>query len=132
MADRSGLSRLNEMPATEDLVDLTPYIRSGDTVAWTQACGEPQLLLESLLAQRHEFGRIRAFAVSSFSKLLQPEHADTIDFVSIGGLGELASLARHSALEILPVHLESVPRLIATGALQVDVALIQVSDATGP
>ena len=72
-------------------------IRPGDRIVWGQGTGEPTTLIEALLARRAELGGVSAFVGSSFSDLLQPEHADHIAFSSMGALGGLARLAKGCA-----------------------------------
>lgn len=108
-------------------LDLASLIRPGDQVVWGQACGEPQTLVETLLAQRAELGGVSAFVGSSFSQTLQPEHADHVRFVSMGAIGTLSRLSRAGALEIIPCHVGQIGVLIMQGVIACDVALVQVS-----
>jgi acyl-CoA hydrolase len=108
-------------------VDLRHYIRPGDSILIGQATGEPRSLVEALIAQRHELAPLHVFVGASFTGLFQPEHSDALDFRSFGVIGRTASLARAGVLTILPVHLGTIPDLITSGRLPVDVVLMQVS-----
>ncbi len=120
-----GLLRRADVTAAIDL------IRPGDHIVWGQGTGEPTTLIEALLARRGDLGGVSAFVGSSFSDLLQPEHADHIAFTSMGALGGLARLAKAGVLGIIPCHGGQIGALIATGRIGCDVAMVQVS-AAGP
>jgi len=114
-------------------VDLSAYVRAGDTVMWGQAAAEPLSLVAALVEQRHRFARTRAFLGVGQSELLKPGHADAIDFVGYCGSGNNRCLAEAGLLDILPCHYFDLPLLIRSGALRIDVLMLQVSpaDASG-
>lgn len=114
---------------TPDRLDLRRYIRAGDAIVSGQACGEPVTLLEALVAQRGDLGGVSLFTASSFSGLLQPEHADTIRFLSMGALGSLRVLANAGVLGIVPCHVGQIGAMIEREELACDVAFVQVSPA---
>jgi len=110
-------------------IDLTRFIRPGDTVLIGGGSGEPRALVEALVEQRHALRGITVFAGASFAGVLRPEHADAFRFIGIGGVGTTAALTRAGVVDVLPIHLGTVAQLIATGRLPVDVALVQLSAA---
>lgn len=114
-------------------LDLREFVRPGDTIAWGQACGEPQTLTEKLLEQREFLGRPRCFSGIPTAATLLPEHADHLDLVSYCGTGSNRKLAQAGVLEIFPGHYSTLPAVLSQGELAVDVALVQVSaaDANG-
>lgn len=114
-------------------LDLTQYIRPGDTVLVGQATGEPRTLTELLVEQRGALGGITLFLGAMFSDTFRPEHADHLHFTGIGGIGTNAALTRAGMLDVLPCHVSTLPALIESGHLPVDVVLVQVapSDRTG-
>jgi acyl-CoA hydrolase len=112
-----------------DSFDLASLIRPGDAIVWGQACGEPTTLIEMLLAQRQLLGGVSAFAGSSFSGILKPEHTDHIAISSMGGIGALRSLAKSGVLGIIPCHVGQIGSYLAQKILPCDVAFIQVSPA---
>lgn len=117
-----------------DALDWSGIVRPGDGVMWAQACAEPQTLIESLLARRAEVGgRFGVFLVTSYSGLLSPEHADTIDFSGLVGTAGVRPLARAGVIDILPVQYSRLEGLIERGRIAADVALVQLSrpDARG-
>ncbi|MDR8726031.1 Butanoate coenzyme A-transferase [Burkholderia pseudomultivorans] len=106
---------------------LATLIRPGDTVMWGQSHAEPATLMRALVAQRHSFKRIRVFLGIGLADVLAPEHADAIDFVAYCGSGTNRKLARANMLDILPAHYSQLPELIRSGALRIDVVMLQVS-----
>ena len=110
-------------------LDLRPFIRPGDTVVVGQTTGEPRSLVEALIEQRHHLAPIRVFVGGSFTGLFRAEHADAFDFRSFGVLGQTASLANAGVLSVMPIHVGTLPALMRSGGLRVDVLLAQVSEA---
>ncbi|MBU9228043.1 acetyl-CoA hydrolase [Burkholderia multivorans] len=106
---------------------LSSLIRPGDTVMWGQSHAEPVTLMRALVAQRHSFKRIRVFLGIGLADVLTPEHADAIDFLAYCGSGANRKLARANVLDILPAHYSQLPELIRSGALRIDVVMLQVS-----
>lgn len=106
---------------------LSSLIRPGDTVMWGQSHAEPVTLMRALVAQRHSVKRIRVFLGIGLADVLTPEHADAIDFLAYCGSGANRKLARANVLDILPVHYSQLPELIRSGALRIDVVMLQVS-----
>ncbi|WP_261529266.1 acetyl-CoA hydrolase/transferase family protein [Burkholderia multivorans] len=94
---------------------------------WGQSHAEPVTLMRALVAQRHSFRRIRVFLGIGLADVLTPEHADAIDFLAYCGSGANRKLARANVLDILPAHYSQLPELIRSGALRIDVVMLQVS-----
>lgn len=116
-------------------IDLTRFIRPGDTVSWSHAGAEPVALIRQFLDQRHRFGgQVNVFLTGvSFSGILTPEHADVIRFSGIGGLTAPKALARAGQLATLPRRYYDLPQLIRGGLLPIQVQFLTVSppDADG-
>ncbi|MBC8745994.1 acyl-CoA hydrolase [Paraburkholderia sp. WC7.3g] len=108
-------------------LDLSSLIRSGDTVMWGQSHAEPVTLMRALVAQRDRLRRIRIFLGIGLADVLTPEHADAFDFLAYCGSGSNRKLARAGVLDILPAHYSQLPGLIRSGALRIDVVMLQVS-----
>ena len=109
--------------------ELAGLIKPGDAIVWGQACGEPTTLIEMLLAQRQLLGGVSAFAGSSFSGILKPEHTDHIAISSMGAIGTLRSLAKSGVLGIIPCHVGQIGSYLIQKRIPCDVAFIQVSPA---
>ncbi|WP_299574865.1 acetyl-CoA hydrolase/transferase C-terminal domain-containing protein [uncultured Williamsia sp.] len=110
-------------------LDLTRWIRPGDTVVWGQACAEPRALTAALVQARHELDGIRCVVGIPATTTLKPDTVDGIDVVSYCGSGGNAALDQAGLLDVLPVHYSTLPALLTTGALRADVVLVQVSPA---
>lgn len=110
-------------------LDLSRWIEPGDAIVCSQACGEPVTLIEALIAQRHGLGGVSLFTGTSFTGLLQPEHADAITVRSMGAIGTLRGLAKAGVLQIVPCHVGQIGNMITRGEIACDIAFIQVSPA---
>jgi acyl-CoA hydrolase len=110
-------------------IDLTAHIRPGDTVLVGQGAGEPRGLVEALIEQRHAIGPLTVFIGGTNSGLWRPEHADVLRFIGFGAIGRTAALSRAGVLDVLPVHLGSLPDLFTSGVIPIDVVLCLVSAA---
>jgi acetyl-CoA hydrolase len=108
-------------------IDFASIVRTGDNVMWGQANAEPVPLTQALIAQRHQIGRFRVFLGASTADTCQPGHADCIDFVSYCGTGANRALARADALDVLPCHYSQFPHMMRSGALKIDVLLLQLA-----
>jgi acetyl-CoA hydrolase len=114
-------------------LDLARWIRPGDTVLWGQADAEPVTLVRALAEQRHRFARTRVFLGVGLSAVLEPGHADAIDFLGYCGSGTNRRLAEAGLLDIWPGHYSDLPARIRSGDLALDVLMLQVppADAQG-
>jgi acyl-CoA hydrolase len=110
-------------------LDLTRYIRPGDTVVWGQACGEPLSLTGTLMAQRAGLPGVRCFLGIPCSDTVRPEHADHLRFASYSGTGSNQPLLRAGVLELLPCHYSALPAILSDGPLRADVVLLALPPA---
>lgn len=110
-------------------LDLARYLKPGDRIVWGQACGEPQALVEALIAQAGRIGGLSAFTATSFSKLLSPEAVSDFTLSSMGAIGTLRMLTTAGRLQVIPCHVSQVGPYIAQGLIGCDVAFVQVSPA---
>jgi hypothetical protein len=94
-------------------LDLTRYIRPGDTVTWGQGCGEPLSLTEALAAQRADLTGTRCFLGISCADTFRPEHADHLRFVSYSGSGP--NQAVPASWTCCPATTQRCPRRWPTG-----------------
>ncbi|HBN8522168.1 acetyl-CoA hydrolase/transferase family protein [Pseudomonas aeruginosa] len=126
-------SQLARSTPQDQAFDIAKFIRPGDTIMWGQANAEPLTLMQALIDQRHQLGRVRLFLGIGQSDLLDPAHADTFDFLAYCGTGSNRRLADAGVLDILTAHYSQFPGLISRGKLPIDVLMLQVSppDAMG-
>jgi acyl-CoA hydrolase len=112
---------------------LREFLRPGDRIVWSQACGEPTTLIEALLTQADGIGALSAFAATSFSGQLDVAAADKIAISSMGAIGDLRVLAAAHRIGVIPCHVGQVGPMIEQGLIGCDAAFVQVSppDASG-
>lgn len=108
-------------------LDLSQWIRPGDTVIWGQSCAEPRTLTEALFEQRHAIGPFRCFLGIPATDTVKPEYADVVSFLSYCGTGSNRTLHDAGVLDILTAHYSTFPALFRSREVPVDVALVQVS-----
>jgi len=107
-----------------DRLRFADHVRPHDVIGWPQGPGEPLALTQALVAQRADLIRPTLFFGLSSSDTLRPELAEHFAFRALNGAG---TNRRISALaDIVPCHVSSIPSLLRSGALHVDLALIQV------
>lgn len=110
-----------------DRLDLSRWIKPGDTILWGQANAEPLPLTKALMTQRAQIGRIRVMLGITNSDTCRPEHADHVSFISYCGGGANRALAKAGVLDILPCHYSQFPEMIRDGSLKIDVLLLQLA-----
>lgn len=113
-------------------LDLSAFVRAGDTVSWGQGPAEPVPLTQALMAQRNRIGRNGRFGVflgATYSDTIKPEYADCISFSGYIGAGANRALAKAGVLDIYPMHYSHITEAIATGRLKIDVLLLQLAPA---
>jgi acyl-CoA hydrolase len=110
-------------------LDLAAWVRSGDAVMWGQAAAEPVALTRTLFEQRHRIGDFEVFIGATWSDCADPAFCDRVRFRSYCGAGGNRLLARAGMLDILPCHYSQLPALIRSGALRVDVLMLQLAPA---
>jgi len=115
------------MAETTDAIDLSRWLRPGDTVWWNQCTAEPLTLTEALVSQRQTIGRISVFIGPTYTPTLQPEHRDYFDMLSYCGIGENRRLIAAGALEVIPSHCSQMHGLIQEGTIPIDVVFLHLS-----
>lgn len=110
-------------------LDLTRYLRPGDTVVWGQACGEPLSLTELLIDQRAGLHGVRCFIGIPCANTIRPEHADHLRFMSYTAAGTNRPLHEAGVLELLPCHYSALPALLTSGPLRADVVMLALPPA---
>lgn len=108
-------------------MDFGGILRPGDAILVSQASAEPLTLTEALVAQRHAIGGVSVFLGVQLTDTFRPEHADALRFSSFGAMEGNFRLAEAGKLDLFPVHYSEVPRLIESGRLRCDVALLSLS-----
>jgi acyl-CoA hydrolase len=109
---------------TPDELDLERWLVPGDGVVLGQACAEPTVLVDALMAQAGVIGGLRMFVGLVWGDRLASEASDALQIVSYGALG---GLGRVPGLRVVPCHFSALPGLFAAHALPGDVAFVQVA-----
>ena len=110
-------------------LDLSQFLKAGDSIVMGQACGEPTTLVEALIEQGRNIGNLSAFIATSFSGLFNADSVDSIAMSSMGAIGALRALTKIHQLQVIPCHVSQVAPMITADILPCDVAFIQVSPA---
>lgn len=113
--------------ATTAPIDLTAYVRPGDHVAWPQGSAEPVTLSRRLVEQRHALTDVHVFFGTLLSDTLLPDGVDGLHLSSFGGLMKAGRLTREGLVDVIPIRVSQVGRLIESGEIPVDVALLQLA-----
>ena len=112
----------------QSLEDLARRVRSGDKVFVHGAAATPTPLLEAL-ARREDLEDVTLYHLHTQgpAPFVGPEQARRFRSVSLfAGPSTRAAIARGDA-DFMPVFLSDIPGLFASGAIQLDVALVQLS-----
>lgn len=111
-------------------LQFAELIQPGERIGCGHGTAEPTALLEMLLAQRAEVSGTRLFMHTTVTGVVKPEHADHLQLEAIGAVGH-RHLTQARVLRLIPAHLSDMPGLLCSGALRVDVALLQVAGPDG-
>jgi acyl-CoA hydrolase len=106
------------------------FVNPGDTVAWPQGLGEPTGLTSQLVGRRAELSRVSVLVGMSTGTTLAPEHADHLTMLGLNGAGTNRVLVSSGAMDVIPVAVSAIPRLLRTGRIKVDVVLLKVRPHT--
>lgn len=113
--------------------DFRDVLRSGDTVAWPQATGEPLGLTRRLVALGADVPPgVRLFTGMTSGGTVRTEHGAHFTFASTNGLGTNRKLVDAGLMDIIPVHVSQVPSLLRSRIIPVDVALVRVRPTEDP
>ncbi|MEG3116916.1 acetyl-CoA hydrolase/transferase C-terminal domain-containing protein [Salinicola sp. 4072] len=109
----------------QDSLELSDWIKSGDSVVWGQAGAEPETITNALISQRHDIGPLTATIGFSLSRTPDPFYTDKITFRSYCASGTNRRLAKDGLLEVLPVPYST----LASVLTPVDVLLLHLPPA---
>jgi acetyl-CoA hydrolase len=110
-----------------DSLDFARWLRAGDVVVCGQGTAEPRSLTRRLVAQADTLGPLRLFLGPVFSDSFPADASSKLGFTGYCGIGRAAQLSRAGRLDILPSHYSMLAPQFASGALQADVVLLQLS-----
>jgi acetyl-CoA hydrolase len=104
-------------------LDLTEFVKKGDTIVVAQGSAEPTVLTRRLVEQAAAIGEVTVFLGVVFTDSFPPSAPRELDFLAYGGLAKSAALARAGRLRVVPCHYSQLPGLFAAGTIAADVVL---------
>jgi acyl-CoA hydrolase len=107
-------------------MELDALFNPGDVVLLADGAGEPTAILEALVEQRRCLPPIRLLLGMSVTDTVRAEHLDALDVNVLGGYGTNRPLVSAGA-GVLPFPMSRIASLISSGALRVDVVLVQLT-----
>jgi len=104
-------------------------VRSGGHVWIHAGCNNPEELVRAMVARAGELEAVEVTHLMTFgcADYTLPCHARSFRHRSLFTGGNVRQAVNEGRADFVPVHLSEIPRLIASGAVSVDVALIQIS-----
>lgn len=108
-------------------VDFATIVRPGDRVLVGQGAAEALTLTRQLVAQKDRIGPFEIFLGPLYSDTFAAEKTAGIRYSSYGAIARAASLWRGGRLDIVRQPYSALAEAFASGALKVDVVLIQLA-----
>jgi acyl-CoA hydrolase len=105
-------------------LDFTTFVRANDTVCWGQAAAEPVTLTRTLMSQRARIGSFNVFVGFSWTKTIDAQFCDHVNFTSYCAAGSNRILGAEGLLKILPCHYSALDQILPE---RVDVLLLHVA-----
>jgi 4-hydroxybutyrate CoA-transferase len=104
-------------------------IRSGDHVWVHPGCSNPEELVRAMVARAGELENVEVSHLLTFgcADYVDPRYARSFRHRSLFTGANVRQAVAEGRADFVPAHLSEIPRLIDTGALPIDVALIHVS-----
>lgn len=107
-------------------VDLTHYLRSGDTVVLGQATAEPPTLVANLIESARSVGGLTAFCGYALTSAWSGAVDVDLKVRAYGAHAAMRRLRDAGRLDLLPWHLSSIESYIRSGQLPADLVLLRV------
>jgi 4-hydroxybutyrate CoA-transferase len=104
-------------------------ISSGDQVYIHSGCAEPEILVKALIARAGSLRNVRIYHLLTVGNAdyVQPEYSESFRHSAFFIGPNTREAVQSGRADYVPVFLSDVPRLMTSGALRIDVALIQVT-----
>jgi 4-hydroxybutyrate CoA-transferase len=104
-------------------------VKSGERVVFGHACGEPQELVDALIARASELRRVEIVHMIAMGKgeCARPEYAESFFHKSLFVGASTRDAVREGRADYVPVFFGEIPRLFCEGHLPPDAALVHVS-----
>ncbi|ETW99247.1 MAG: hypothetical protein ETSY1_15710 [Candidatus Entotheonella factor] len=108
-------------------MDLSRYIKPGTTVSWGVLTGTPVGLVRALDHCLPTIGSCNVFIGLTVDEGIRDEHLPYVHFKCIGGGGTCSRYIRNGSVDMIPIHLSDLPKVIRDGKINIDVLLLAVS-----
>jgi acetyl-CoA hydrolase len=104
-------------------------IRSGDHVWVHPGCSNPEELVRAMVGRAAELEGVEVTHLLTFgcADYVEPRYSRSFRHRALFAGANVRQAVNDGRADWVPAHLSEIPRLIDTGALPIDVALIQVS-----
>jgi 4-hydroxybutyrate CoA-transferase len=105
------------------------HVRSGDHVWIHAGCNNPEELILAMVRRAGELEGVEVTHLMTFgcADYALPSHARSFRHRSLFTGSNVRQAVNEGRADFVPVHLSEIPRLIASGAVPVDVALIHIA-----
>jgi 4-hydroxybutyrate CoA-transferase len=115
--------------------EAVKVIRSGDHVWVHPGCSNPEELVRAMVARAGELQGVEVSHLMTlgYADYVDPRHARSFRHRALFVGANVRQALTEGRADFVPVHLSDIPRLLESGAMPVDVALVHVSppDAHG-
>jgi len=110
-------------------IEAVQMIKSGQRIAFSPVCAEPQDLIKSLVEYKDNLEDVKIYTMLPMQKcpyvLPEMEGHFKVKAFSVGG--HLMEAVNRGQAEYVPCHLSQIPGFFTNGIIPVDLALIQLS-----
>jgi acyl-CoA hydrolase len=110
-----------------EAASLASVLLPRDLVVVQQGVGEPSVLTEQLIHAGTAIPGLEIFVGLSHSDVFTKDTAGSLELLSFGAMGPLASLAAAGRVSVIPCHFADIARVLARRASGRLVVLMQVS-----
>jgi len=104
-------------------------IKSGDRVYVHQGCAQPETLLEAMLRRAPELRNVELVhcATMGAADYALPQYEGHFRHTALFMGANVRRAVQQGRADYIPIHLHEIERLFTTGAMPLDVALVQVA-----
>ncbi|MFC7706320.1 acetyl-CoA hydrolase/transferase family protein [Plastorhodobacter daqingensis] len=120
------------MPPPSSEFDFAQVIRAGDSVIWPQGTGEPTGLSGKLIAGAAGLPPFTLVVGMVTTQTLADADGKNPSFLCLNGAGGARKAVALSGGRVVPAHVSSLPGLILSRRIPVDVVLIRVRPTANP
>jgi acyl-CoA hydrolase len=112
--------------------DFAKLLAGGEHIAWPQGTGEPTGLSARLIRQLPGLPKVTLVLGMVTTETLDAVAEGQADFLCLNGAANTRRAAALSGNRVVPAHLSSIPGLIASGRIKVDVVLLRARPTDDP